>query len=71
MTKSYTAPEKYRAQGLNDVTVFGRQAMASLASGAALYRFGWVTMSLATVPVLVLVLVLVLGLIVGTRRKAA
>jgi MFS family permease len=67
LTKSYTPAEQYRAQGLNDVTVFGSQAMASLASGAVLYRFGWVAMSLATAPILLLVL----ALIVVTRRKAS
>jgi hypothetical protein len=38
--------------------------MASLASGAALHRFGWTAMNLAVVPVLLLVLVLI-----ATRRS--
>ena len=67
LTRSYTQAERYRAQGLNDVTVFGSQALASLASGAALYRFGWVAMSLAAAPILLLVL----ALIVATSRKSA
>jgi MFS family permease len=67
LTRSYTQTERYRAQGLNDVTVFGSQALASLASGAVLYRFGWVAMSLATAPILLLVL----ALIVTTSRKGA
>jgi MFS family permease len=69
LTKSYEPSEKYRAQGLNDVTVFGSQALASLASGAALYRFGWVAMSLATAPVLVLVLMLIVA--TGRKRRTA
>ncbi len=51
--------ERFRAQGLNDFTVFGSQALGSLASGAVLNRFGWVAMNLAAIPVLLLVLVLV------------
>ena len=67
LTRSYTHSEKYRAQGLNDVTVFSSQALASLASGAALYQFGWVAMSLAAAPILVLVLMLILATKVGVR----
>jgi MFS family permease len=59
LTRSYAPAERFRAQGLNDVSVFGSQALASLASGAALYRFGWTQMSLAAAPLLVLVLVLI------------
>jgi len=65
LTRSYTAAERFRAQGLNDVAVFGSQSLASLASGAVLYRFGWVSMNLAAAPILLVVL----GLIV-TRRRA-
>lgn len=59
LPESYAPAERFRAQGLNDVAVFGSQALASLASGAALHRLGWATMSLAAAPVLVLVLVLI------------
>jgi predicted MFS family arabinose efflux permease len=64
LTQSLAPAERFRAQGLNDLTVFGSQAMASLASGAALHRFGWTAMNLAVVPVLLLVLVLI-----ATRRS--
>lgn len=67
LTRSYAPAERFRAQGLNDVSVFSSQAIASLASGAALYRFGWVAMSLAAAPILLLVLTL----IVTTKRKIA
>jgi predicted MFS family arabinose efflux permease len=64
LTRSYTPEERFRAQGLNDVAVFGSQSLASLASGAALHRLGWVAMNLAVAPILLLVL----ALIVTTRR---
>jgi MFS family permease len=65
LTRSYAPAERFRAQGINDVAVFGSQALASLASGAALHRFGWVAMNMAAAPVLLLVL----ALIVATRHR--
>ena len=67
LTRSYTPAERFRAQGLNDVAVFGSQSIASLASGAVLHRFGWVAMNLAAAPILILVL----ALIVRSRRRPA
>jgi MFS family permease len=59
LTRSYEPGERFRAQATNDLTVFGSQASASLASGAVLHQFGWAAMNLAAVPLLLLVLVLV------------
>ena len=61
LTRSYAPEERFRAQGLNDVAVFGSQALASLGAGAALHRFGWVVMNLTMVPVLLIVLALILA----------
>jgi hypothetical protein len=44
---------------LNDFIVFGSQAVASLAAGAVLHRFGWLTMNLSAVPVVLLLLLLI------------
>ena len=46
LTQVLAPAERFRGQGLNDLAVFGSQALASLASGAVLHRFGWVTMNL-------------------------
>ena len=59
LTKSLTPAERFRGQGLNDFTVFSSQAVASLAAGAVLHRFGWVAMNLAAVPLLLVVLLLI------------
>ena len=64
LTRSYAPAERFRAQGLNDVAVFGTQALASLASGAVLHRLGWVALNLTAVPVLLSVL----ALVIATRR---
>jgi MFS family permease len=61
LTRSYQPAERFRAQGINDVAVFGSQAIASLASGAVLHKFGWVTMNVAAAPVLILVLALMIA----------
>jgi MFS family permease len=65
LTRSYQPSERFRAQATNDLAVFGSQASASLASGAALHRFGWMTMNLAAVPVLAAMLTLIA--LVGSR----
>jgi len=59
LTRSYAPSERFRAQAANDLAVFGSQAAASLASGAVLHQFGWLTMNVAAAVVLVVTLVLV------------
>jgi MFS family permease len=74
LSKSLTMAERFRGQGLNDFTVFSSQAVASLAAGAVLHRFGWVAMNLSAVPVLLIVFVLLstLGLKPpGSEKRAA
>jgi MFS family permease len=69
LTRSYQTEERFRAQAINDLAVFGGQAIASLASGAVLHRFGWVAMNLAVAPILLLVLGILLA--VGARAVPA
>jgi len=59
LTQSLSPTERFRGQGLNDFTVFSSQALASLASGAVLNRFGWIAMNIAAVPLLLVVLLLI------------
>jgi predicted MFS family arabinose efflux permease len=59
LAQSLEPAERFRGQGLNDFTVFTSSALASLAAGAVLHRFGWTAMNLAAAPVLALVLLLV------------
>jgi MFS family permease len=69
LTQNVTPAERFRAQGLNDFTVFGSQAIASLASGAVLHRFGWSSMNLAVAPILVMIVVLIARQ--GVPRRAS
>ena len=59
LSKNLEPSERFRGQGLNDFTVFASSAAASLAAGAVLNRFGWLTMNLAAVPVVIVLLVLI------------
>lgn len=60
LTRTYTASERFRAQGSNDFATFTSQAIASLAAGAAIAAIGWRQLNLLTLPVLALMLAAVL-----------
>jgi MFS family permease len=65
LTRSYVATERFRAQAVNDLAVFGSQAFASLAAGAMLHKLGWVAMNGTAAAVTLTVLALIVG--VGAR----
>ncbi|MEZ5487160.1 MAG: MFS transporter [Steroidobacteraceae bacterium] len=56
LTTTYASHERHRAQGFNDLAVFGSQAVASLLAGPAIETLGWTTMNLVGVPLLLLAL---------------
>ena len=51
---AHSDDERFRAQGFNDLVVFGCQAVASLLAGFALESIGWTALNLATLPLLLL-----------------
>jgi MFS family permease len=53
LTTCYRPAERYRAQAVNEFSVFGVQAVASLLAGPAVFVLGWRELNLATVPLLV------------------
>lgn len=55
LTSCYAPDERFRAQGFNDLAVFGSQATASLLAGTAIETLGWEALNLATLPLLALV----------------
>lgn len=61
ISQSYSGPERFVAQGMNDLFVFGTQSIASLSAGALLFSFGWQTLVLVPLPFL-------LGLLAFTVR---
>ena len=54
LTTTYVPAERYRAQAVNEFSVFGTQALASLLAGPAIYLLGWRTLNLVTLAPLVL-----------------
>lgn len=59
LTQSYYPPERFKAQGFNDFTVFGVQALASLSAGALVFSTSWGVINLITLPLLLTVLIAV------------
>jgi MFS family permease len=60
LTKTYTSGERFRAQALNDFTVFGVQATASLTAGAVLQLAGWQVVNIIGFSILIVTLVFLL-----------
>lgn len=58
LATTYTPAERFRAQGFNDLAVFGSQAVASLLAGTAIETLGWETLNLVALPLLIVVLVI-------------
>ena len=57
VTETYQPAEKAIVQGVNDFMVFGTAALCSLLSGIPQTSFGWETVNLSAVPLLLIVLV--------------
>ena len=58
ITTTYSHAERFKAQGLNDLIVFGTMALLTLAAGVLLELVGWRGLLLCTLPFLALMLVL-------------
>ena len=58
ITTTYRQAERFKAQGLNDLIVFGTMALMTLAAGVLLDLAGWRGLLLCTLPFLVLMLAL-------------
>lgn len=71
LTTSYHAPERFKAQGVNELAVFGSQALASLLAGPAIHHLGWSKLNLVTVPLLALMLIGIAVLYRSPPRLAA
>ena len=57
LTYTYSTAEKFRAQATNEFLVFGMSAIASLLAGTVLHYFGWATLMLIPIPVLLVIFV--------------
>jgi predicted MFS family arabinose efflux permease len=53
LKNSYRDSERYKAQALNDFVIFTVQAFVALSAGVVVYQYGWNTLLLLPIPVLV------------------
>ena len=56
LTLTYSMNERFKAQAVNEFTVFGTAATASLLAGTVIHLYGWYTLVLLPLPLLVLTL---------------
>ena len=57
LTYTYSLAERYRAQAVNEFLVFGVSATASLLAGTVMFYFGWTTLMLVPIPILIAIVV--------------
>ncbi len=55
LTYTYTMEERFRAQAVNEFLVFGLSALTSLGAGTLMYWFGWTTLMLVPLPILLFI----------------
>jgi len=56
LTYTYSIAERYRAQAVNEFLVFGVSATASLLAGTVMFYFGWTTLMVVPIPILVAII---------------
>ena len=57
LTLTYSMAERFKAQAVNEFSVFGTSATASLLAGTIMHLYGWYTLVLVPLPLLLLILV--------------
>jgi len=57
LTYTYSMKERFRAQAVNEFLVFGTAATASLLAGTVMHYFGWSTLMLIPIPILIAICV--------------
>lgn len=60
LTTTYHPAEQFKVQAINEFTIAGLVAFATLSAGWLYDRFGWITLNLSVVPFLVLALLAVI-----------
>lgn len=55
LTLTYSMAERFRAQAVNEFCVFGTAATASLLAGTVIYFYGWHTLILIPLPMLIFI----------------
>ena len=56
LTLTYSLDERFKAQAVNEFSVFGTAATASLLAGTIIHLYGWTTLVLVPLPLLAIIL---------------
>ncbi|MFN2196099.1 MAG: MFS transporter, partial [Anaerolineales bacterium] len=64
LTRTYLPAERFKAQALNDFTIFGIQAFTSLSAGTVLFMANWEILNLINLPA-----ILITGLLLAVAGK--
>jgi predicted MFS family arabinose efflux permease len=70
LTRTYTAAEKAKVQGVNDLAVFLTMITSSAASGALLSATGWLDLNLWSLPPVIVTTLAIVWLLWQARRAA-
>jgi len=57
LTLTYSMSERFKAQAVNEFSVFGTSAVGSLLAGTIMYLYGWYTLVMVPMPLLVVILI--------------
>lgn len=57
LTYTYNRAERFRTQAVNEFVVFGMSAIASLLAGTVMHFYGWGTLMLIPIPILIIICV--------------
>ena len=68
VTRTYELSERFRAQAVNEFSIFGTSAAASLLAGTIIHLYGWFTLVMVPIPLL---LITFLGLVLVRRDPLA
>ena len=60
LTYTYSIEERFRAQAVNELAVFGTAALASFGAGTVMHYFGWYRLMLIPIPILLLIAIALL-----------
>lgn len=69
LVQSYRSNERFKAQALNDFSVFSASALASLLAGTVLHLLGWASLLYSVIPAL-LIMLSALGWLARSKRSA-
>ena len=69
LTEAYRPAEKAKAQGANEITVFGVQALSSFSAGVLVNSAGWQIVNYAAVPMILAALGAAAWLLAARRRN--